>query len=163
MFEDYLPDSSAALMPAGKRLLRDIHTLPTLLKLAEKTAFLAVVSPRGIEELDTSGGSHAIDWATQMVEYSLENLREAGEADRTELLYTKSEALAESNFLSFLPQRTDRLMVADALCLGCDGFLTTDYRTILKFKSQLFKSTGLTAFSPYEYWKVLRKWAALYL
>jgi len=98
-----------------------------------------------------------------MVDYSLENLREAGEGNRTELLHNKSKTIAESKFLSFLPQDKDRLMVADAVCLGCDGFLTTDYKTILKFRSQLSKSTGLTAFSPYEYWKVLRKWVALYL
>lgn len=110
-----------------------------------------------------SGGQHAISWAKDMVQFSLENLRGAGEGDRVRLLRARSARIAESVFLSYLPQSYDRLLIADALCLGCDAFITTDYKTILRFRSQITKRVGLMLFSPYEYLKTWKKWAALHL
>lgn len=149
--------------PKGKRLLHDVQSLPLLLHLAKRSAFYPVVSPRTLHELEKSFGHHALAWAKKMVRWSLQNIKDAGEGEREGILYAKSEMIANSEFLQFVPQDMDRLLVADALCLGCDGFLTTDYKTILRYEGKLRRSVGLAAVSPSKYQEIFQKFEALYL
>jgi len=55
------------------------------------------------------------------------------------------------NQLTFLPDKGDRQIVAEAFSLGCDTFLTTDRHTIWKYKAKL-KTRDFEIVRPSELW-----------
>jgi len=66
-----------------------------------------------------------------------------------------------SDFLSVLPDVSDRVLICDALVYRCDLFCTRDWTTILKRRDEL---TGLPfeIVTPSEWWARIRRFAALW-
>jgi hypothetical protein len=56
----------------------------------------------------------------------------------------------------------DGRLYQQAWDVGCDGFLTTDYRSIIRRRHRLPES-GPRIISPTEWWRALRPWAGLFL
>ena len=147
------------------RMQKDVYALSHLMALGRRGAFDFVISPRTVRELKLTRGLKAKglrNWARKVMTYSLGVIRGARLTSRLRLLGHRSQVLAESSMLAFLPDRLDRLLVADAFCLRADAFLTTDYRTVLRYKTRL-KSLGLPALSPETYSRLWKPLEALYL
>ena len=53
-------------------------------------------------------------------------------------------------YLNVLPDETDRVLVVDALELGCNVFLTMDYRTIWKHREAV-RRLGINVMRPVEF------------
>lgn len=56
--------------------------------------------------------------------------------------------------------RKDRLLLGDALELGCDTLLTLD-RKLRRNGAHFERCTGMRILLPSEHWALLRPWAAL--
>ena len=56
----------------------------------------------------------------------------------------------------------DRRLYLQAVVHGCDAFLTTDYRTIIRCRDRLPKG-ATRIISPRQWWEAMRPWAALFL
>lgn len=69
--------------------------------------------------------------------------------------------IVDSHFVAALPDRNDRLLVGNAIGLGCDAFCTCDRTTIVKKRERL-KSLNLRIITPAEWWASIRPWAALW-
>ena len=65
-----------------------------------------------------------------------------------------------SDLLKALPQEKDQRLFIDALELGCDIFLTMDYRTIWRRRGKV-KEVGLKVMRPVELVERVRPWTGL--
>jgi hypothetical protein len=56
----------------------------------------------------------------------------------------------------------DRRLYLQAVALGCDSFMTTDYRSIIRRRHKLlgFHTKPIT---PFEWWRGMQPWAGLFL
>jgi hypothetical protein len=57
--------------------------------------------------------------------------------------------------------KKDRILLQDALDLGCDAFMTVEQK-LPKNAQHIERWTGLRLMRPTGYWELLRTWAALY-
>jgi hypothetical protein len=57
--------------------------------------------------------------------------------------------------------KKDRILLQDALDLGCDGFMTVE-KKLPKIADHIMQWTGLRVMRPTSYWELLRPSAALY-
>ena len=81
------------------------------------------------------------------------------ETARSRILYLSREPACPI-LLKALPQERDRRLFIDALELGCDIFLTMDYRTIWRRRGKV-KEFGIKIMRPVELFEYVRPWAGL--
>ena len=139
---------AAKLAGLSKRLVTDIDVLGAL------------------PDLFRRGVPHALVLTREVVSELPDNARWYGE----ELLQWSRE----SGFVgvevprTFLPRiaeildSADRRLYLQAVALGCDAFLTTDYRTIVHRRAHLPRGATRVV-TPTEYWEAMRPWAGLFL
>ncbi len=132
--------------------LRELDALRQIVGILQRGSVPVAVSERSLEEflrlLNPSKRSRLVTWAYELLDWWRGN-RDAllkREVDERR----EAEDLVQSGRLDFLPDYSDRLLVAEALVLGCDTFLTLDRKTIIRFREQI-QTLGLEALTPAEF------------
>lgn len=122
----------------SRRSVEDVEALAAIMDLGRRNGWPLAVSQRTLDELSATPEPNKryslLQWGGELAEYSNENYRRVSsignQSIREPLSHLQKSYLEK--LLDFLPQSSDRLLVIDAIELGCDFFITMDYRTILK-------------------------------
>ena len=133
----------------SRKLVRDIDVLQVLPALFRRGVPHALVITRDVVEELPRGpvrqyGLEFLDWCHAM------------------------GFVQDSSYHTFLDgvasalDRADRRLYLQAVVLGCDAFLTTDYRTIIRRRNRLPRG-GPRVVGPGQWWEEIRPWAALFL
>ncbi len=109
-------------------------------------AVSASVSIELEKEPDPNKSSKRLAWYRELEEYF-----NAHCAERTgRIRFTKLQREWAYEYLDVLPDQEDRILLVDALELGCDVFLTMDYRTVLSHR-EIVGKLGIRVMRPREY------------
>ncbi len=136
----------------GEQALDELESMRRIAQIAQRGSLPIAVSERSVREfLRTSQPDkrhRLVVWADELISW--------WRANRVSLLghdFDESAevlALSESTRLDFLPDYDDRLLIAEAMVLGCDIFLTLDRKTILRFRRKVIP-LGLEPMTPAEF------------
>ena len=97
------------------------------------------------KEPDPSNSSKRLSWYWELAEYF-----NASRAERTKpTQFTGLQREWAYEYLARLPDETDRILIVDAMELGCEVFLTMDYRTVLSYRETVGK-LGIRVMRPRE-------------
>ena len=167
IYDNYLaPEYEKKLLKLGKRVAQDVEALAIFMDLGRRNGWPLAVSRGTPEELaatpEPGKRYYLTHWGGELADYCLSNIRlsapESSQEEEDGFSHLQRASLSE--FLSFLPQESDRQLLIDARELGCDVFVTMDYRTIWRFRHQI-KPFGLEAMRPVELVDYLRPWVGL--
>ncbi len=121
---------------------------------------------RALPNLSARGIPHALVITRDVVEELPLGARQFGENLLSWCIEIGSrDEYTPKNFFDGLAEvldASDRQLYLQAVALGCDTFLTTDYRTIVKRRDDLPRY-GTRIMTPSEWWQQMRPWAGLYL
>lgn len=167
IYDNYLaPEAAAKLQTLGQRTTEDVEALVVLMQLGRRGGWPIAISQRTLDELDRipdpDKHHHVIAWGWEIADYFEENLR-SGKGDDSSEKHTHwrhAAELYESKGLEFLPHEKDRLLLLDAIALGCDVFLTMDYHSIWKFRTQIAE-LGILVTRPTELLRYIEPWVDL--
>lgn len=149
-------DASATHRVSGRHGAHEVHELSALreiLRVAQRGSLPIAVSERTVQELARTRNQEKrmklLPWALELLDWWISN--------RSSLVKLTSRRIAEridrhlnSGRLDFLPDPGDRWLIAEALVIGCDTFLTMDRKTILVHHRRLH-GLGVDALSPYDF------------
>ncbi len=129
---------------------QDVYALRELAILGSSGAWPLAVSASVATELekepDPNKSSKRLAWYRESAEYFNANC-----AERNELIrFTELQRAWVYEYLAVLPDEEDRILIVDALELGCGVFLTMDYRTVLSHRGLVGK-LGIRVMRPCEY------------
>lgn len=144
-------DDPIRLDPLGEAKL---DALRAILQVSERGSFEFALSENSLAEVGRARDSSYLRWAYDVLDYWL--AFEAAEI-RSELPARPVMTSASLGYLS----EGDRTLLADALALNCDAFLTVESR-LPKNSQHIEKVTGLRVLTPIGMWNLLRPWAALF-
>lgn len=158
IFERHLSEKAArAMRVLGPKYTSDVRALANFLYPIERTPVQPIVSEFTIYELSRTTNqlkrSSLLRWGFDVLQYSRDN---ALPTNRPRV------SIKDQPLRDFLPHWQDRILLNECLRTGCEAFITMDYKTILRHKSQL-RAEGLTVMSPSDYWKLLRRWWNLWV
>ena len=129
---------------------QDVYALRELANLGRNGAWpLAVSASVAIEldnEPDSNKRSGRLGWYSELAEYFNAHCSEGTQLIR----FTDLQRKWAYEYLAVLPDEEDRILIVDALELGCDVFLTMDYRTVLAYREMVGK-LGISVMRPREY------------
>jgi hypothetical protein len=138
-------------IPCG---LKDLQSLRNLSMVCQRSSLCWVISEASLEEAVGKRDSFHFGWVSEMEEYS-------GWCLRSYAPSTPNREIACLGGVQFgYLARGDRLLLGDAVRLGCDAFLTT-YRRLARNASHIHRSIGIHILTPPEYWEALRPWIGL--
>jgi len=98
------------------------------------------------EEPDPSKAFERLAWYSELAHYF--DAHRDGDVEQDRFTYLQREWLY--HYLRALPDDADRVLIVDALELGCGVFITMDYRTILSHRKTINK-LGIEPMRPSEY------------
>lgn len=121
--------------------------------VATRAPFEFALSEQSVLEVDAAHDPRYLRWAWDVMDHWLSF--EADEADQPQ-----TTTLLDGSAFGYLGDG-DRALLADALRLRCDAFLTMENR-LPKNSQHIERMTGLRILSPIEMWERLRPWARLF-
>jgi len=139
-------------IPGGPQ---DLLALRDLSLICQRASLDWVVSETSLDEAYGKGDAFHFGWVAEMMEYAGHCLRMYQSTGFAEDVTGPADA--RFGYLS----HGDRLLLDDAIRLGCDAFLTTD-RRLARNANHLRRSLGLRILTPHEYWLELRPWVGLF-
>lgn len=148
---DGLASDDTDVSPASPQLIEDIEALRRILTVNQRASFEFVVTAANLDEVAERRHPDFTQWVLD-VESSW-RLSQSGSRQ-----LSPAGKYARIGSIS----RKDWRLINDALDYACEGFLTID-RPLLTQAVVVERLTGLRLLRPYEYWLLLRPWAALYL
>jgi len=167
IYDNYLsPEAAARLQTLGQRAADDVKALAVLMQLGRRGGWPMAISQRTLSELDSipepNKHHYLVAWGCEIAEYFEENLRFRDGADPPEKCtnWHRVAELYKTRRLEFLPHEKDRLLLLDAIALGCDVFLTMDYRSIWKLRTQVAE-LGISVMRPIELLRHIEPWVDL--
>lgn len=120
---------------------------PLAVSLTTKVEFGAIMDP--------DKRRSRVSWWGELAEYFDDHYKEwpspesgSSYSEITHFTFMQRNQLYE--YLNVLPDETDRVLVVDALELGCNVFLTMDYRTIWKHREAV-RRLGINVMRPVEF------------
>jgi len=160
------PEAVARLESLGQRITEDMKALATLMQLGRRCGWPLAVSQRTLDELnritEPNKRRHAMAWGWEIATYFEESLPFDQKSSSYEKHINRQRAtqLYQNNELSLLPHDKDRLLLLDAIALGCEVFLTMDYQSIWKFRNQIGE-LGIVIMRPTEFLSYIEPWIDL--
>lgn len=161
-------ESEAKIAKLGERGSADIFALADFMALGHRGGWPLTVSSRTVEELKATQRRKRMDlinWGMEWETYYRYNLQESptqsesnSYVDLDHFTFTQRNRLRE--WLRVLPQESDRQLIIDALELGCDIFLTMDYKTIWRHRADIGK-LGIKVMRPIELLDYIGPWIGL--
>lgn len=151
IFEDEPIDAS---LPLERR--RNIEALHHIFAVGQRMGWPLYASATTLREVSETPDE---ELKQSLVQYVLQLINPAGEdADWADELGRK---LSESSLVD-LPDASDRELLGNAIGLGCDAFVTADFRTILSRRQRLPR-LPLRILSPVDWWFQIKPWGGLWL
>ena len=154
IFDNYFDKDRPYL---GKNLMRDIESLRFFIQLGHRNSWPLVVSRNSLSELlqtpEPNRRASLSQWAAELRGYFLET-----NPYEKESYFSHSQRQQLDHLLNFVPQEGDRKLLMDAKEFDCDFFLTVDYKTIIRYKTQIHKLLGLNVMSPTDMINYLKPW-----
>lgn len=154
IFDNYLsPDiESSTKKKFGSRMILELDALRQITFVLQRGSLPVAISVESLREIlktpNQSKRNELVNWGIGLLEWWKINRKYMKSLNANEL--EKSRKLVASGRLDFLEHFEDRLLIAEALTLGCDTFLTFDRRTIIIHKKELAKF-GIDVLSPREF------------
>jgi len=154
IFDNYLSHDieSSIKKKFGSRMILELDALRQITFVLQRGSLPVAISVESLREiLKTSNQSkrnELVNWGIELLEWWKINRKYMKSLNANQL--ENSRKLVASGKLDFLKNYEDRLLIAEALTLGCDTFLTFDRRTILIHKKELAKF-GINVLSPREF------------
>ena len=137
--------------------LANLEALRAIFQLTERAQFEWIVSTGSLDEAADKRDPGHLQWLWDIADHSQVCLDAAGPSGESEAL---AERLAEPRF-GYLSEK-DRRLLADAVALRCDAFLTME-RRLPRNAAHLTRELGIEVLTPIGHWEMLRPWAALWL
>ena len=144
---------------SNPRIRADIFALHRIATMGRRSGWPLAVSNTNAAELraikDPSKRRKCVSWWGELAEYFGEQYRkwpptELGSSYSELVHFTYIQRSKLYEYLSVLPDEADRVLVVDALELGCNVFLTMDYKTIWEHREAVRK-LGIHVMRPVEF------------
>jgi hypothetical protein len=163
------PEVERKLSTLGPRVTADIYALADFMALGVRAGWPLAVSPGTQREFraiqDPKKRDALTAWEQRLADYFAENFDQSqGEtegssySEMTHFTFLQRKRMAD--FLQAYPDKGDQQLFIDAVELGCDIFLTMDYKTIWQHRDKV-RQFGLQAMRPVELLDYVRPWAGL--
>ena len=144
---------------SNPRIREDIFALRHLATMGRRFGWPLAVSLTTMVEfgaiMDPDKRRSRVSWWGELAEYFDDHYKEwpspesgSSYSEITHFTFMQRNQLYE--YLNVLPDETDRVLVVDALELGCNVFLTMDYRTIWKHREAV-RRLGINVMRPVEF------------
>lgn len=137
--------------------LANLEALRAIFLLTERAQFEWIVAAASLDEAADKRDPGHLQWLWDIADHSQICLDAAGPSAESEAL---AERLAEPRF-GYLSDK-DRRLLADAVALRCEAFLTME-RRLPRNSVHLARELGIEVLTPIRHWEMLRPWAALWL
>ncbi len=166
--DNYLsPEVESKITALGSRSAEDIYALATFRTLGARAGWPIAISPRTLDEIEATPRKKRYElflFGQDLSTYSSSSLYPVEDEVEASIYnfnrFTYSQRRRLSDMLKVLPQESDRQLIIDARELGCDIFLTMDYRTIWKHRDEV-KRLGVLVMRPVELLEYIRPWVGL--
>jgi len=158
-YGEYIWDNNIDIIDNIKER-RNIIALHDIFSLNFRNSFEFALSQNSIKEVFDKGDKSYLQWAFDVLDYWMSCI---DEYRNSEAFSGEGEKLLEKineecfNYLS----KKDKALIFDAIVLECDAFLTMDIK-VWKNRKHIESKLGIKVFQPYEYWEILRPFAALW-
>jgi hypothetical protein len=140
-------------------LLVDLWALRYIFTVMQRGMFDLVVSEASLDEVAARCRRNFTNWGLEVYSHWMERITEYQGHAFARDSRPAVEALSGRSF-RFLSEK-DRRLLADALALECDAFLTME-KKLPRNARYIECHTGLRLLRPPEYWLLLHPWASLY-
>jgi hypothetical protein len=137
--------------------LANLEALRAIFLLTERAQFEWIVSSGSLDEAADKHDPGHLQWLWDIAGHSEVCLEADGPSAESQAL---GERLAEPRF-GYLSEK-DRRLLAEAVALRCDAFLTME-RRLPRNAAHLAREVGIEVLTPIGHWEMLRPWAALWL
>ncbi|RWP98761.1 hypothetical protein [Mesorhizobium sp.] len=137
--------------------LANLQALQAIFRLTERAQFEWIVSTGSLEEAADKRDPGHLGWFWDIADHSASCLGEDGPSAESVAMAAR---LAEPRF-GYLSEK-DRRLLADAVALRCEAFLTVE-RRLPRNAQHLKRELGIEVITPVRHWEFLRPWAALWL
>jgi len=134
----------------------NLEALREIMLVNERAQFEWIVSTNSAAEARAKNDKQHWQWFGELAIFAESLLQ--GDAE-TAASVSMANRLAEPRF-NYL-SAPDRLLIADALAVQCDGFLTME-RRLPRNAPHLKRELGIQILTPITHWAMLRPWAALW-
>lgn len=138
-------------------MAHDVEALLHLMAIGSRANWHMVVSAKSIEEIEKTSDPYVrqdlLNYAWEVAETRTE---ESAFADRL------GRDFAEADLLQALPDVNDRMLIGNAIGLGCDVFCTRDVRTIVR-KRDAINTLPIRITTPVEWWRTVKPWGGLWV
>lgn len=135
----------------------DVEALLHLMAVGSRAGWHMVVSAKSIEEIENTQDpcvrQDLLSYAWEVAELHSEESAFAEKLGRN---------FAEADLLQALPDVNDRILIGNAVGLGCDLFCTRDVRTIVR-KRDAISALPIRIATPVEWWRQVKPWGGLWV
>lgn len=149
-------------VPASDRILQNpqgvanLDALRGIMQVNERAQFAFALSANSLREVSRKNDAGYLQWAYDVLDHWETCFEEAGFDCGSPAL----AALLNGRAFGY-PGEGDRLLLMDAVALGCDAFLTMENR-LPRNAPHIERTIGLRVLSPIRMWEVVEPWAALF-
>lgn len=160
-YGEYLYDGGA--LKSDDRIFRDaegwakLQALQLMMQVGSRAPFEFALSGNSFSEVRQAGSSAYLSWAHEVLHHWKTCLAEYGPPSPN--LHALS--ILDGSKIGYLGSG-DRALIRDALCFGCDTFLTMENK-LAKNRDHLHSSLGIWVETPVMAWNRLQPWARLFL
>lgn len=150
-------------LPEGDRIHQvtegpeSLDALRMLFTVAERGPFEFIVSENSLREAADKNDRRHLQWVVDVSHHSEVCLAENGAG--SDATHAQARKLLQPSF-GYLSAK-DRAMLADAVALDCDVFLTMDLK-LAKNADRLREVVGIQVLTPQGYAEQLRPWVRLF-
>lgn len=138
-------------------MAHDIEALMHLMAIGFRANWNLVVSAKSIEEIEQTTDPcvrhDLLDYAWEVAEVH---------GDDSIFADKLGANFAQSDMMAALPDVDDRILIGNAIGLGCDVFCTRDVRTIVR-RRHAISSLPIRVLTPVEWWRQVKPWGGLWV
>jgi hypothetical protein len=142
----------------GKRVVEDVEALASFINLGKRNGWPIAVSKRTLHELaatpEPNKRYYLSQWGRELSDYFIGLFNNGIVTDEDFKSPSGRRKANLENELHFLPHSSDRILIIDAIELGCDFFLTMDYKSLWRFRGRI-TPLGLRVLRPVEMMKYI--------
>ncbi len=144
----------------------DIDALYNIFLTGQRAQWQFAISPHTYSEVITTTNTmrrYTLEnWFFDIWQYWQDILHEQNDLPTLKEAEAIRVKLLASEEFHYLPDLSDRLLLADAVVYQCDCFCTRDWNTIIKYRDRL-TIINMPIFTPSEWWKEIQPYAALWV
>lgn len=135
-----------------------IESLRRIFFVNQRANWQFALSANSLQEVAQKRDRRYLQWAYDVLDHWQVCLEESGPLSPERQSLGAKLSLPIFNYLG----EGDRLLIFDAVYLGCDAFLTCDFK-LAKNSHHIFSQLSILVMTPIDYWNMLKPWARLYV